>query len=125
MWIKVENLLDFYRNVYCGREYEDMERLLKRSSNEIDSVIFMPPQREYQQMAYDFAVCAQAEYMGLCGGIEAWAQTVSGNPSSVTVGSFSVSYGSGSGNASANGICSRSMEYLSKSGLLYRGSDVL
>ena len=121
----MENLLDFYRNIYCGTEYDDMERLLKRSSNEIDSVIFMPPQGEYQQRQYDLAVCAQAEYMGLCGGIEGWAAAVSGNLSSVSVGAFSMSYSGGSGNVSGNGICSRSMEYLSKAGLLYRGRDVL
>lgn len=121
----MKTILDFYKNVYCGTEYEDMERLLKRSSNEIDSVIFMPPSGEEQQRLYDFAVCAQAEYMGLCGGIEGWAQTVSGNLSSVSVGSFSMSYGGSSGNVSVNGICSRSMEYLSKSGLLYRGACAL
>lgn len=123
----MENLLDFYKNIYCGTEYDDMERLLKRSSNEIDSVIFIPPQGEYQQRQYDFAVCAQAEYMGLSGGVEAWAAKSSGDIAGVTVGSFSMSFkNSGSvGSGSVSGICSRAMEYLSKAGLLYRGACVL
>lgn len=121
----MEKLLDFYRNIYCGSEYPDMEKLLKRSSNEIDSVIFMPPQGEYQQRQYDFAVCAQAEYMGLSGGVEAWAAAVSGNMSSFSIGSFSMSRGGNSGSSGSSGICSRAMEYLSRSGLLYRGADVL
>lgn len=115
---------DFYFNIYGGTEYEDIDRLLRRAANEIDSVILRSPEGELEERQYSFAVCAQAEYMGLCGGVEAWAASVSGNLSSVSIGSFSMSQsgsGAASGGAAAVGICSRAMEYLSKSGLLYRG----
>lgn len=120
--------MKFYEDIYGGVMYDDIDRLLKRSSNEIDSVIFMPPCGDEQERLYSFAVCAQAEYMGLCGGVEAWSAKTSGDVASVSVGSFSMSYGGGSGGnggSSASGICSRAMEYLSKSGLLYRGCCVL
>ena len=113
---------DFYFNIYGGTEYEDIDRLLRRAAHEIASLILRSPEGELEERQYSFAVCAQAEYMGLCGGIEAWAASVSGTVSSVSIGSFSMSQGgSASGGSSDNGICSRAMEYLSKSGLLYRG----
>ena len=112
----------FYYDIYCGTEYEDIDRLLLRAAREIDSIILAEPEGEMQERQYKLAVCAQAEYMGLCGGIEAWAASVSGAASSFSVGSFSMSCGgSASGGSSDNGICSRSMEYLSRAGLLYRG----
>ena len=120
----MENLLDFYRDVYCGVEYPELERLLKRSENEIGGVIFMSPEGDEQVRLYEFAVCAQAEYMGLSGGIEAWAAKSSGDIASVSVGAFSMSYGGNSGSSgggSADGICGRALEYLAKAGLLYRG----
>ena len=113
---------DFYFNIYGGTEYEDIDRLLRRAANEIDSLILRSPEGELEERQYSFAVCAQAEYMGLCGGVEAWAASVSGTVSSFSIGSFSMSQGgSASGGSSDNGICSRAMECLSKSGLLYRG----
>ena len=113
---------DFYFNIYGGTEYEDIDRLLRRAANEIDSVILRSPEGELEERQYSFAVCAQAEYMGLCGGVEAWAASVSGTVSSFSIGSFSMSQGgSASGGSSDNGICSRALAYLSKSGLFYRG----
>lgn len=112
----------FYYDIYCGTEYEDIDRLLLRAAREIDNVILAEPEGEMQERQYKLAVCAQAEYMGLCGGIEAWAASGSGAASSFSVGAFSMSCGgSASGGGSDNGICSRSMEYLSRAGLLYRG----
>lgn len=124
----MENLLDFYRDVYCGVEYPEMEKLLKRSENEIEGVIFMSPEGDEQVRLYKFAVCAQAEYMGLSGGVEAWAAKCSGDIRGVSVGSFSMSYGGNSGSSgggSAGGLCGRALEYLSKAGLLYRGVGAL
>ena len=113
---------DFYYSIFGGTDYPELDRLLKRAENEIDSLILRSPSGELEERQYSFAVCAQAEYMGLCGGIEAWAASVSGTVSSFSIGSFSMSQGgSASGGSSDNGICSRAMEYLSKSGLLYRG----
>ena len=116
---------DFYFNIYGGTEYEDIDRLLRRAANEIDSVILRSPEGELEERQYSFAVCAQAEYMGLCGGIEAWAASVSGTASSVSIGSFSMSQGSSaSGSASDGGICGSALQYLSRAGLLYRGCAV-
>ena len=116
---------DFYYSIFGGTDYPELDRLLKRAGNEIDSLILRSPEGELEERQYSFAVCAQAEYMGLCGGVEAWAASVSGTASSVSIGSFSMSQGgSASGGSSDNGICSRAMEYLSRSGLLYRGCEV-
>lgn len=118
---------DFYINIYGGVEYDDLSRLLLRAGNVIDSVILTEPDGETQERAYSFAVCAQAEYMGLCGGIDAWAMSVSGTAQSFTLGSFSMSQGgssSGGGSAAARGICSRAESYLERAGLLYRGCGV-
>lgn len=118
---------DFYINIYGGVEYDDLSRLLLRAGNVIDSVILTEPDGETQERAYNFAVCAQAEYMGLCGGVEAWAMSVSGTAQSFTLGSFSMSQGGASGSGaggSSAGVCSRALAYLDKAGLLYRGCGV-
>ena len=113
---------EFYHDIFCGADYPELDRLLNRAEIEIEKLILRSPEGEFEERNYSFAVCAQAEYMGLCGGVEAWAASVSGTVSSFSIGSFSVSQGgSASGGSSDNGICSRAMEYLSKSGLLYRG----
>ena len=118
---------DFYYDVFGGMDYPDLDRLLTRAGNEIDSLILRSPSGELEERNYSLAVCAQAEYMGLCGGVEAWAMSVSGNASSVSIGSFSMSQGgssSGGGSAAARGICSRAESYLERAGLLYRGCGV-
>ena len=115
---------DFYYSIFGGTDYPELDRLLKRAGNEIDSLILRSPEGELEERQYSFAVCAQAEYMGLCGGVEAWAVSVSGTASSFAVGAFSMSQGGSASGGSDNGICSRAMEYLSRSGLLYRGCEV-
>ena len=123
----VEISSDFYFNIYGGTEYEDIDRLLRRAANEIDSLILRSPEGVLEERNYSFAVCAQAEYMGLCGGVEAWAVSVSGTAASFSVGSFSMSQGGSSGErngAASLGICSRAESYLDRAGLLYRGCEV-
>lgn len=118
---------DFYINIYGGVEYDDLSRLLLRAGNEINCFILRAPETEEEMRQFDLAVCAQAEYMGLCGGIDAWAMSVSGTAQSFTLGSFSMSSGgssSGGGSAAARGICSRAESYLERAGLLYRGCGV-
>lgn len=118
---------DFYINIYGGVEYDDLSRLLLRAGNVIDSVILTEPDGENQERAYNFAVCAQAEYIGLCGGVEAWCSVASGSVSSFTVGSFSMSQGGASGSGaggSSAGVCSGALAYLDKAGLLYRGCGI-
>lgn len=118
---------DFYINIYGGVEYDDLSRLLLRAGNEINCFILRSPETEEEERQFDLAVCAQAEYMGLCGGVEAWCSVVSGGVSSFTVGSFSMSQGGASGSGaggSSAGVCSRALAYLDKAGLLYRGCGV-
>lgn len=114
----------FYYEVYGGSEYADIDRLLLRAENEIECLIVTYPVTEREQRYYNLAVCAQAEYMGLCGGVEAWQSSSSGNASSVTVGSFSFSQGSSSEKSGSKGIAPSVFGLLEKGGLLYRGCDV-
>ena len=118
---------DFYHDIFCGADYPELDRLLKRAEVEVEKLILRSPSGELEERQYSFAVCAQAEYMGLCGGVEAWAASVSGTASSFSIGSFSMSQGgssSGGGSAAARGICSRAESYLERAGLLYRGCGV-
>ena len=118
---------EFYHDIFCGADYPELDRLLKRAEVEIEKLILRSPEGELEERQYSFAVCAQAEYMGLCGGVEAWAVSVSGTAASFSVGSFSMSQGGSSGErngAASLGICSRAESYLDRAGLLYRGCEV-
>ena len=118
---------EFYHDIFCGADYPELDRLLKRAEIEIEKLILRSPEGELEERNYSFAVCAQAEYMGLCGGVEAWAVSVSGTEASFSVGSFSMSQGGSSGErngAASLGICSRAESYLDRAGLLYRGCEV-
>ena len=118
---------EFYHDIFCGADYPELDRLLKRAEIEIEKLILRSPEGELEERNYSFAVCAQAEYMGLCGGDEAWAVSVSGTAASFSVGAFSMSQGGSSGErngAASLGICSRAESYLDRAGLLYRGCEV-
>lgn len=118
---------EFYHDIFCGADYPELDRLLKRAEVEIEKLILRSPEGELEERSYSFAVCAQAEYMGLCGGVEAWTVSVSGTAASFSVGSFSMSQGGSSGErngAASLGICSRAESYLDRAGLLYRGCEV-
>ncbi len=118
---------DFYYDIFDGREYDDIDRLLTAAERVIDNVITITPAGEFQERQYNFAVCAQAQYMGLCGGAEAWEAGISGTAQSFSVGSFSMSSGGSSAGSSKmreKGISSAAESYLEKGGLLYRGCGV-
>ena len=118
---------EFYHDIFCGADYPELDRLLKRAEIEIEKLILRSPEGELEEKSYSFAVCTQAEYMGLCGGVEAWAVSVSGTAASFSIGSFSMSQGGSSGErngAASLGICSRAESYLDRAGLLYRGCEV-
>lgn len=114
----------FYYDVYGGSEYADIDRLLLRAENDIECLIVTDPVTSKEEKYFKLAVCAQAEYMGLCGGVEAWQASSSGNASSVTVGSFSFSQGGSSEKSSKSGISPSVFSLLEKGGLLYRGCAV-
>lgn len=118
---------EFYHDIFCGADYPELDRLLNRAEIEIEKLILRSPEGELEERNYSFAVCAQAEYMGLCGGVEAWVVSVSGTAASFSVGSFSMSQGGSSGErngVASLGICSRAESYLDRAGLLYRGCEV-
>ena len=115
---------NFYLNEYGGAEYPDLEKLLKRAGHIIDCCILHGVEG-FQQRYYDLAVCAEAEYIGSLGGVEAFTEINNGSVNSFTVGSFSVSSG-GSGGASGTAYnssaapCPAAVMYLERGGLLGR-----
>ena len=48
----------YYYDVYGGKEYDDIDRCLKRAADIIDSMIIVPIVTEPQLEAYKNAVCA-------------------------------------------------------------------
>lgn len=109
---------DYYYNTYHGVEFADIDAYLARAEDMIDNVISSAPVGEYQQTHYNKAVCAQAEAIGLSGGISAWITSVGGT--SFTIGSFSMS---GMAQTSAGGsvrISGDAMGYLESAGLTSR-----
>ena len=128
---------DYYNNIYKGVKIEDDElnALLERASDivrqncayAIDDIEKLP---SFMQENIKKAVCAQAEFMEMNGGIETFS---SGNISSgagFSIGKFSMSGGNSSGSASdiSGKISERNspemLAYLDAVGLLYRGVDV-
>lgn len=115
---------NYYLNVYGGIEYPDLAKLLKRAEHIIDCSI-LHVVREWQQEWYDNAVCAQAEYIGSQGGIEAYTELMNSGGGNLTIGSFSISSGgNSSGNKTASSgdaaPCAAAISYLDRGGLLGR-----
>ena len=115
---------NYYLYVYGGVDYPGIETYLKRAENIIDCFI-LHVVREWQQKWYDNAVCAQAEYIGSVGGIEAYTEIQNGGNGSVTIGAFSISGGGGSsGSENSSGgssvPCPAAISYLDRGGLLGR-----
>lgn len=110
---------EYYYDCFGGTEQADIDRLLLRAEKTVNSMILISPNTELQEKAYKDAVCAQAEYMGMCGGLNAWILSSSGSAQSYTVGSFSMSTGN-SGSTSRSVLCKDAVSYLEISGLLER-----
>lgn len=115
---------DFYYNVYGGAAFDDIELYLKRASHIIECFVIVNV-ADWQQQYFDLAVCAQAEYIGNCGGIQPFLDNVSGNVSSLTVGSFSITKSAsqaGGSSVSGGGLvpCLAALSFLDKGALLGR-----
>lgn len=115
---------DFYLNEYGGTEYPDIEKNLKRAGHIIDCFIIHGVE-EFQQNWYDLAVCAEAEYIGSLGGVQALTELNNGTVNSFTIGSFSVSSGSSGGSAGSSENssavpCPAAIAFLDRGGLLGR-----
>ena len=110
---------DYYYNTYHGVEFDDIDTYLARAEDMIQNIISSAPAGEYQQTHYNKAVCAQAEAIGIGGGLAVWL--TAGSSSSFTIGSFSMSgtaQTSGGGSVRISGVA---MGYLESAGLLSRG----
>lgn len=112
---------EYYYDTYHGVEFEDIDTYLARAEDMIQNIISSEPEGEYQQTHYSKAVCAQAEAIGLSGGLAVWLSGAQGG--SFTIGSFSMSGGSVSG--SSVRISGVAMGYLESAGLLCRGIGLI
>lgn len=118
----------YYLNTWGGIPFDGLESLLARAEKVISSVATVLPECAQQEECYKNAVCAQAEQIGLAGGIAAWLAQGSGG-GSFSIGSFSMSGGSsseGDGSGAYSGaVCTTSRLWLEKGGLTYRGADAV
>jgi hypothetical protein len=119
---------EYYLRTYGGVNYgDDLTAYIKRATQMIDVLISVPPREgTEQETCYKNAICAQAENIGLCGGIE--ASLASGSGAGFTIGSFSMSGGSGadqSSSGSTGTVCGYARSWLEKGGLTYRGVRAL
>lgn len=115
---------DFYLDEYGGTEYPDIEKNLKRAGHIIDCFIIHGV-KDFQQKWYDLAVCAEAEYIGSLGGVQALAELNNGAVNSFTIGSFSVSSGASGGSSGTSENysavpCPAAISFLDRGGLLGR-----
>lgn len=122
---------EFYYDVYGGITIDSPEDCLKRAQSIVDCCAsYIPAEGAPEEIWYKKAVCAQAETIGLAGGVQGWLETGGADVSGVTLGSFSVQTKSGSGSGAGTGTaqaspCAGALMYLEKGGLLYRGTAVL
>ena len=129
--------INYYNNIYKGIRIEsDPEVLLERASDIVrqncmdipDDIEKLP---DIMQENIRKAVCAQAEFMEINGGSEAFAGGNLSYGTGFSIGNFSVSKSS-SGNSEENiseKISARNspamLSYLEAAGLLYRGGNIL
>lgn len=119
---------DYYINEWGGRAdgtERELKTLVSRAVDVIDNAIYLSGKTvaESTDSRVFKAVCAQADYILSCGGIDCMNENGGG---SVSLGKFSYSEGSGGGSsASACTLCEQAREYLIPTGLLYKGVSVL
>ncbi|MCI8604862.1 MAG: hypothetical protein HFE79_12075 [Ruminiclostridium sp.] len=126
-------LTDFYRTVWRGGfdgEDNELETLLSRAADVVNNAIYLSGE-EVESISEGYktkvfkAVCAQADYIDSCGGVEAMNESTGG---SVSLGKFSYSSGTGGASGSADNmgcsLCRQAEGYLMAAGLLYKGVNV-
>lgn len=114
---------DYYYNIYHGIEFDDIDTYLARAEDMIQNIISSAPVGEYQQTHYNKAVCAQAEAIGIGGGLAVWL--TAGSSSSFTIGSFSMSGGAQTSGGGSVQVSDVAMGYLESAGLLSRGIGLI
>ena len=128
------SLTDFYLNEWKGSYdgetgADGLKLLLSRAADVVNNRIYLSGYTvetvpETLKTAVYKAVCAQADYIEYNGGVSAMSDN--GDMSSVSLGKFSYSSGSGGGFAkSASQLCEQAMNYLRPTGLLYRGARAI
>lgn len=119
---------DYYINEWGGTfdgTERELQTLVSRAVDVINNAICLSGKtvEESSDNRVFKAVCAQADYIISCGGIEYMNESGGG---SVSLGKFSYSEGSGGGSSvSACSLCEQAREYLIPTGLLYKGVNVL
>lgn len=126
-------LTDFYRTVWRGGfdgEDSELETLLSRAADVVNNAIYLSGE-EVESVSEGYktkvfkAICAQADYIDSCGGVESMNESAGG---SVTLGKFSYSSGTGGTSGSADNmgcsLCRQAEGYLMSAGLLYKGVNV-
>lgn len=126
------SLSKFYLTVWQGSfrdNADELSRLLSRAEDVVNGSIFLSGYTvetapEGVRTAVYKAVCAQADYIEACGGVEAISE---GGMTSASLGKFSYSCGSaGDGSAaSPTVLCKLAAKLLAPTGLLYRGVAAL
>lgn len=111
------DIREFYLNVFRGNDYPDLDRLLSRAELTVEGMISRKPTTAEETRLYSTAVCVQAEYIGLQGGVEGWVSSSSGG---FTIGSFSMSGGSSEGGNKKIKVCDEALNLLDRAGLLFR-----
>lgn len=125
-------MLEFYKTEwnpdFDGTD-EELTKLLSRAADVVNQSICLSGYTvetvpEKLRPAVSKAVCAQADYIESCGGVESLTE---GAYSSVSLGKFSYSGGGSASGESASGasLCILAERYLLPTGLLYRGVAVL
>lgn len=119
---------DYYINEWGGTfdgSERELETLLSRASDVIDNAIYLSGKSvaDSSDSRVLKAICAQADYIISCGGIDCMNENGGG---SVTLGKFSYSDGGGgSSSALPCFLCEQAETYLLPTGLLYKGVSVL
>lgn len=121
---------DYYCNVWHGSfDGNDIElqRLLRRAADTINNAIYLSGMDvdtvtpEPLQERVNNAVCAQADFINACGGVDAMFEA---DEQSVTLGKFSYTVDT-SNQRNSEELCDLARKYLLPTGLLYRGAKIL
>ncbi len=114
---------DFYKNEWRGELDEaELPALLSRAEIIVNNAVMLSGAAvetapEALRKPLYSAVCAQADYIAVNGGVSALSES----GGSFSLGKFSYSVGG----ASLCGLCPQASAILETAGLLYRGVDVL
>ena len=127
-------LTEFYRQRwdggFSGTDELELKKLLSRAADVVNNAIYLSGWTvesvpyKLQDRVYK-AVCAQADYIDSCGGVDCMNESSGG---SMSLGRFSYSDGSSSSGGSeerACHLCGQAEDYLLPTGLLYKGVRVL